>query len=149
AAGVNLGNVSTDASGNYTSQGLPPGNYYARTATGTTFLNNQTVGWIDQLWNGTACVPACLAPTAGTPIAVTSGATTSGINFALTVAGSVSGIVVDAGALTTGVASVAVQIFTAAGALAKTTATNNVGGFTVGGLPAGTYYARTSSGANL
>jgi hypothetical protein len=148
SAGVNLGNVSTDGTGTYTSQGLPPGNYYVRTATGTTFLNNQVVGWIDQLWNGTVCVPACLSPTTGTPIAVTSGVTTSGINFALTVAGSVSGIVVDAGALTTGLSSVGIQIYNAAGAFAKGTTTNNVGGYTVGGLPAGTYYARTSSGPN-
>jgi hypothetical protein len=150
SAGVNLGNVSTDASGNYTSQGLPPGTYYARTATGTFFLNNQIVGYIDQLWSGIVCLPACLLPTTtGTPIAVTSGVTTSGINFALTAAGSVSGTVVDAGALTTGVPSLGVQIYTAAGALAKTTSTNIVGGYTAGGLPAGTYYARTSSGANL
>jgi hypothetical protein len=46
------------------------------------------------------------------------------------------------------VASVGVQIFTATGAFAKATTTNSVGGYTVGGLPAGTYYARTSSGPN-
>jgi hypothetical protein len=148
SAGVNLGNVSTDATGTYTSQGLPPGNYYVRTATGTFFLNNQMVGYIDQLWNGTVCVPACLSPTTGTPIVVTSGATTSGINFTLTAAGSVSGIVVDAGALTTGLSSIGIQIYTAAGSFAKATTTNTVGGYTVGGLPAGTYYARTSSGPN-
>ena len=149
SAGVNLGNVNTDSTGTYTSQGLPAGTYYARTATGAIFLNNQTLGYIDQLWNGTGCVPACLSPTTGTPITVTSGATTSGINFTLTEAGSVSGIVVDAGALTTGLSSVGVQIYTAGGALAKTTSTNTVGGYTVVGLPAGTYYARTSSGSNL
>jgi hypothetical protein len=148
SVGVNLGQVNSDGSGNYTSQGLPPGTYYARTATSTFFLNNQLVGYIDQLWNGMACVPACLSPTTGTPIAVTSASTTTGVNFNLTAAGSVSGTVVDAGAPTTGLASIGVQIYTAAGAFAKATTTNTVGGYTVGGLPAGTYYARTSSGSN-
>jgi hypothetical protein len=148
SSGVNLGNVNTDVSGNYTSQGLPPGNYHARTAAGTTFLNGQQVGYIDQLWNGTVCVPACLNPTVGTPIAVTSGATTGAINFALSLGGAVSGAVVDAGALTTGLGSMGVQLFTAAGTFAKGTTTNSAGGYTVGGLPAGNYYAKTSSGGS-
>ena len=141
SSGANMGSVNTDASGNYTTSGLPAGFYYLRTTTGTIIENNQTLGFVDQLWNGTQCVPACLNPTAGTPVTVTNGATTSGVNFALSRGGLVAGGVIDA-VTGVGVASVTVQVYTSAGALAKTAATNAGGGYTIAGLTPGTYYAR-------
>ncbi|HEY7291229.1 MAG TPA: carboxypeptidase regulatory-like domain-containing protein [Vicinamibacterales bacterium] len=146
--GVNLGNVVTDVSGNYKTSGLPAGNYYLRTATpGPLFVPtlNQTLAFVDQLYNGTTCVPACLNPTVGTPVAVTAGGPSNpaSVNFALSTGGMISGSVIDA-ATSVGVGPVGVQIFTAAGVLAKATATNTAGGYTVAGLPPGTYYARTT-----
>jgi hypothetical protein len=144
SAGVSLGFVNTDASGNYITGGLPPGTYFLRTATPPLFVNNQPLAFVDQLYNGTSCVPSCLNPTIGTPVTVTSGTTTSNINFALSRGGSISGAVIDT-ATGVGLASINVQIYTAAGILAKAAGTNAGGGYTVAGLPPGTYYARTSS----
>ena len=134
--------MNTDASGNYTTSGLPPGTYFVRTSTGPLFVNNQPLAFVDQLWSGTQCVPACLNATVGTPVTVTSGATTSNVNFALSRGGSISGAVIDAG--TGNGLSVNVQIYTSAGVFAKAAGTNAAGGYTVAGLPPGTYYARTS-----
>ena len=142
STGVNLGNVNTDLSGNYTTSGLPPGTYYLRTSTPVLFVNNQQLAFVDQLWSGTQCVPACLNPTAGTPITITN-ADTSGVNFALSRGGMIAGGVIDA-ATSVGLPSVTVQIYTAAGVLAKSAGTNPAGGYTIAGLPPGTYYARTS-----
>jgi hypothetical protein len=145
SAGFNLGSANTDASGNYTTSGLPAGSYFLRTATGLINLaNNTQAGFVDQLYSSTQCVPACLNATAGTPVAVTSGATTGNINFALSRGGMIAGAVIDAA---TGIGvPVGVQIYTAAGVLAKTAGTNTAGGYTVAGLPPGTYFARTSAG---
>jgi hypothetical protein len=143
SAGINLGTVSTDASGNYTTSGLPPGTYFLRTQTPALFVSNQQLGFVDQLYSGTQCVPACLNPTAGTPVAVSNGATTSNINFSLSRGGIIAGAVIDAA---TGIGlPVGVQIYTAAGVLAKTAGANSAGGYIVAGLPSGTYYARTSA----
>jgi hypothetical protein len=144
SSGVSLGNANTDASGNYTTSGLPPGSYFLRSATGLVFVNNQQLAFVDQLYDGTPCVPFCLNPTAGTPVTVTSGTTTGNVNFGLSRGGSVIGAVIDS-ATGVGIPSMGVQIYTSAGVLAKAAATNAGGGYTVAGLPPGTYYARTSS----
>jgi len=96
SSGVNLGSVNTDPSGNYTTTGLPAGSYYLRTSTGPLFANNETFALVDQLWNGTSCVPFCLNPTAGTPVAVTTFDATNGINFALSRGSMIAGTVIDA-----------------------------------------------------
>jgi hypothetical protein len=148
SAGTNFGTASADASGNYTTSGLPAGTYFLRTETGPLFVNNQQLGFVDQLYSGTQCVPGCLNPTfVGTPVTVSNGATTSNINFSLSRGGMIAGAVRDA-ATGLGV-PVAVQIYTASGVLAKTAETNTVGGYTVGGLPPGTYYARTSAASDV
>ena len=67
----------TNASGVYSAFGLAAGNHFVRTS--------NTFGFLDQLYNGFPCVPGCTV-TAGTPVAVTGGATTSAINFGLTLA---------------------------------------------------------------
>jgi hypothetical protein len=143
SAGVGLGTLNTDNAGNFTTSGLPPGTYFLRTQTGLIFANNQQLAFVDQLYSGTPCVPFCLNPTVGTPVVVTAGATTSSVNFALSRGGAIAGGVIDT-STDVGLGSVSVQIYTAAGVLAKTAGTNTGGGYTVAGLPPGTYYARTS-----
>jgi hypothetical protein len=143
SSGVNLGTVVSDPSGLYRTAALPAGNYFLRTNANAIFVNNQTFAFVDQLYNGTTCVPACLNPTTGTPVAATPGTTTDNINFALSRGGMISGSVIDA-STGMGVGPIGVQIYTAAGVLAKATATNTAGGYTVAGLPPGTYYARTT-----
>jgi Carboxypeptidase regulatory-like domain/FG-GAP-like repeat len=147
--GASLGSVNTDSSGNYTTTGLPAGTYYARTSSGIVFLpNNTSVAVVDQQYNGITCVPLCLNPTAGTPISVTTFALTSGINFSLSRGGVITGSVIDANT-GVGLGSVSVQIYTDTGVFAKSSATNAAGGYTVAGLPPGTYFARTSVGAGV
>ncbi len=147
-AGVGLGSANTDASGNYTTVGLPPGTYYLRTASSVVFQNNQQLAFVDQLYNGTSCVPACLNPTMGTPVTVTSLNTTSNINFALSRGGAIAGVVTDANT-GVGLSGVSVFIYTSTGTFAKAAGTSANGGYTVAGLPDGTYFARTNVGGSV
>jgi predicted phage tail protein len=73
--------TSTNSTGGWTVAGLPTGVYYAFTST---FSAN--VRYTNEIYNDIACPISCSSTTAtssGTPISVTAGATTSGINFAL------------------------------------------------------------------
>ncbi len=134
-AGVSLGSVSTDASGNYLTFGLPAGRFYLRTA--------NSLGLLDELFDNLPCVGNC-SVTAGTPVDVTVGATASGRNFALSQGGNISGTVRDAGT-TALLAQVRVTAHLADGTTVKSAATNANGEYVVVGLPAGTYHIRTSN----
>ena len=125
----------TNSSGNYISDGgLTAGTYYART------FNSR--GYVNEIYDNIACLASC-NPTTGTPITVTAGATTSGINFALTLGGRISGTVTDA-ATSAPLANVTVQIYDSSGVVIAAGFTNSVGSYiSNSGLPAGTYYART------
>lgn len=141
ATGRVVASGTTNAFGHYTTQaGLPTGAvYYARTANG--------LGYINELYGGVICLGNCLVTT-GTPFAVTSPATTSGINFQLQAGGRIAGTVTDAGAAP--VSGVSVTVFTTEGVAVSGGATNALGQYvTTAGLPAGTYYARTSNNRGL
>ena len=74
SSGALVTTAATDCSGNYVSQaGMPTGTYFARTANSREFM--------DKLFNNINCV--FCNPTTGTPISVTTGQTTAGINFSL------------------------------------------------------------------
>ena len=133
ALGRFLSNVSTNASGSYTFAGLPAGNYFIRT--------NDGLGFVPELYDDVPCVPFC-NPTTGAPIGVTAGATTSGRDFVLTAGGSISGTVRNANTLQP-IASVLVNVYTSTGLLARGLSTDANGNYTIPGLPAGTYYARS------
>jgi hypothetical protein len=128
----------TNGSGVYTTNtGLPTGTYYART------YNSQ--GYIDELYNNIACPGSSCTVTGGTPISVTVGSTTTGINFGLARGGRISGTVTDAG---TGapLASVSLYVYSTSGSYVSRGYTNSSGVYTTyNGLPTGTYYARTSN----
>jgi hypothetical protein len=130
-----VGTAVTDSNGNYTISGLPGGTYWAFTAANTGFIN--------QLYDGLAC-PACDI-NGGTPIAVTVGVATPGINFALVRGGGISGTVTDAGSGVP-IGAVNVIVFNAGGALMLRTTTSANGEYrTADGLPAGTYFLTTSN----
>jgi len=131
--------ASTNAMGAYTVSGLPPGTYFARTATSSN-VNNQ-----DELYNNIPCTPTCTI-TSGTPISVIGTSTTNGISFVLPVGATISGTVTDARTGAPGV-SITVQMFTAAGVSVKSGFTNSSGVYSVTGLPTGSYYARTGLGS--
>ena len=137
AAGSFVTSVSTGTSGNYTtSSGLSTGMYFARTS------NSQ--GFFEQLYNNISCASGCINTT-GTPIAVTAGATTSNINFALASGGRISGTVTNAttnGAL----GGVSVSIYNSAGNFVAFGSSDALGVYTSSqGLPTGTYFAFTSN----
>ena len=127
----------TDGSGNYLSDaGLPTGNYYARTYNGD--------GYIDELYDDIQCVGNC-DKTSGTPIAVTIGVETTGIDFELTEGGLISGSIED-GSTHLPISSAWVSIYNSNGDYVSTEYPNGSGIYTSDtGLPTGTYYARTNN----
>jgi hypothetical protein len=132
--GTFLGTVNIDGSGNYTTFALPAGQYFLRTGNG--------LGLVDELYDNLPCTIQCLVTT-GTPIGVTTGATTSGRNFVLSAGGNISGTVRDA---TTNflLPQIRVAAVLADGTIVKTAATNANGEYVLAGLTVGTYYLRTS-----
>ena len=74
--------VTADGAGAYVANGLAAGNYFVRVGS--------------ELYNDKPCFLSCMIAS-GTPVAVTAGATTSGIDIALPRGGSISGTVVAEG----------------------------------------------------
>jgi hypothetical protein len=134
-SGILVTSVLTNATGNYTTRAnLPTGTYYARAA------NN--VGYVTKLYNNVTCL-ACDVTT-GTPVSVTAGATTSGINFALDTGGRFVGAVNDISDLTP-IPEAGVEIYNSSGTLVGSTVSGFLGNYTSPALPAGTYFARTTN----
>lgn len=139
ASGFSAASATTDFFGNYVSgAGLATGTYFARTS------NSQ--GYLNELYDNVACPLSCTLIT-GTPISVTTGATTSGVSFDLARGGRVSGVIIDA-ATNAPISSVTVQVYDAGGRIAATAFTDATGTYLTGtGLPPGTYFAKTSNSA--
>ncbi len=129
----------SDTLGAYVVRGLPTGTYFA--------LTSPSSAYVAEVFGGTPC-PFCNTSliVASTPVDVTAGATTTGRDFALDRAGSISGTVTDA-ASAAPVPSVSVAVYSG-GATPRQVgfgSTNSSGGFTVFGLPAGSYHLATNS----
>jgi Putative Ig domain/Carboxypeptidase regulatory-like domain len=132
--------VGTDEGGAYSVTGLPSGTYFAHVAP----FDFTRLDLMPELFDGLPCPPR--APTdcriaSGTPIFVTAGATTSGIDFSLDPASTISGTVVaaDTGApLSRRVAAYAADVEVA---FAQTNAS---GQYTLAGLAPGLYRVRAS-----
>jgi hypothetical protein len=127
----------TKGGGAYTSDGaLVSGTYYAQTGNSDYFY---------ELYDDIPCPDQACTVTSGTPIAVTVGATTAGIDFDLTPGGRVSGYVADA-ATGQRLAGVSIRIYDSAGSWAAVGYTDSSGVYTTHvGLESGTYYARTEN----
>ena len=124
----------TDASGNYTTGILPAGTYYTRTYNSS--------GYVDELYNDILCLGYCDV-TEGTPITVTAGSTTSGIDFALDEGGMISGTVTDA-ATSGPLQDISIIIYDSSNSWVTNGDTDVSGSYTAyDALPAGTYYAKT------
>ena len=132
-SGTAVAGSSTNGNGVFATQGLPTGTYYART--------NNVRGYVNRLYNAIDCVRCAVA--SGTPINVTVGVTTTGINFALSPGARVSGTITDA-VTGAGVPGAGVTIYDSAGFSVAGASANALGVFTTTvGLTTGTYYART------
>jgi hypothetical protein len=137
SSGVLVATAFTDPSGIYTVvNGLSAGNYYVLASA----LNHGT-----KLYNNIPCNGCSV--TGGTAVAVTSGQTTSNINFTLVSnIVSISGRVTDA-STSTGLSGVLVLVYNSTGAQVALGVTDGNGNYATT-VDAGTYYARTENGSN-
>ncbi|MCP3963438.1 MAG: carboxypeptidase regulatory-like domain-containing protein [bacterium] len=136
SAGVFQTNGFTDAAGDYLSfVDLAPGIYYARTAGGH--------AWVNELYDGITCMSCDV--TTGTPIVVSSGATTAGIDFTLEPGGTLSGWVIDS-ATGRGIEDLWIHVFDRFGIEVTSGVTDAAGAWrtSFASLVPGTYYARTA-----
>ncbi len=133
ASGISQGSTYTDALGTYTVSGLGTGMYFAVTY-------NITDGYIDELYIDKPCFsPWNCRVTSGTPIAVTDGVETSGIDFALAVGKSISGRVWEGGTFGP-LPGIGVSAWDESGIGAGGGVTDASGRYTILGLPIGDYF---------
>lgn len=125
----------TDSTGAYHSLwGLPTGTYYAFTINTASYLN--------EVYDDLPC-PFFCDPTNGTPISVTQGRTTAGIDFGLTLGGAIAGSITEAG---TGdpLPSTAVNFWDSGGSIVTSGSVDPAGNYVSSdGLPTGSYFAAT------
>ena len=145
ASGRSLGSVTTNSSGQYsTSSLLTAGTYYLK-ASGAS-------GYLAQIYRGVNCGTACPGVGIGQPVTVTTGRTTSGVDFSLEKGGGISGAVLRA-ADGTPLQGVTVGVYDANGSSVASLSTNSSGAYaTTSPLPAGNYYVKaawSSAGAEL
>ena len=134
------GGVLTNVSGAYTMGGLAPGTYYLRAASKLPYLG--------ELYNNLPCPGGNCTVTDGTPVGVTVGTTTSGINFTLAVGGTITGKVMDAGTEAP-LANIPVSAYSASNPRGDQVGqgwTNASGSYAINGLATGTYFVITSNG---
>ena len=139
SGGSFVSNAVTTPAGTYTLTGLLAGTYYLRTV--------NTLGYVDEVYNNLPCLGgSCPAITSGTALGVVAGEARTGIDFALAQAGSVSGTVTNA-STTAALPGVSVFVYNSSNLQLAGTTTNGAGQYTIGSLPAGTYYVKTYNSA--
>jgi len=128
-----------DASGAYAVEGLAGGDHYA--------VVRNFSGYVTALYHGFTCVSYSCDLTDGTPIPVTLGATTAGVDFGLETGGVIRGLVRDE-STSTGLSYPTVRVFRrlAGGRIEGvwSTASTAAGEYEIRLLPPGTYYAYTN-----
>ncbi len=137
------GSASTNASGVFTVSGLAAGTYFAYTSAGN-------AGYTSEIFDNILCPGSCsstVAVNSGAPIAVTAGVTTSNVSFALDRGARITGTIVNQ-TTSAPLQGVSVQAYIRIGltaTFAGSASTNASGGYSIGGLPAGTYALFTST----
>jgi len=124
--------------GAYTIPGLPAGSYYIKASA-------SSGGYVDQMYPGRPC-DGC-AVISGDTVAVVGTTPTTGINFALSQGGSITGTVTDA--MQRPLPFVTVHIVNRDNQLVQSGMTDAQGGYVVSGLLTGSYWARTSNSQRL
>jgi 5-hydroxyisourate hydrolase-like protein (transthyretin family) len=141
--GTGSGNVwstYSDETGAYETPPLPPGTYYMSVTT--------AFGYLGQVYSGFDCLRNPYCGNSRTPIPTTAGQTVTGVDFALTRGGGISGHVKDA-ATGSPLAGVAVGLYDGYGSPFGLTGTTDTDGNYVFlyPIPAGTYYLQVSETA--
>lgn len=127
--------IVADANGAWSVDGLESGSYKVRAS---------APGLVAEVYPNSVCSMSCDVFNAGSPIAVTAGATSSGIDVALAAGISISGTVTDLAAVPLAGVSVSVHASSGGGSVYAQTGANGAWSTPEGLLP-GTYFARTGS----
>jgi protocatechuate 3,4-dioxygenase beta subunit len=138
SSGQFVGYAYTSNTGAYQVNGLAPGNY---------FVVAESYYFIDELYDDIPCPGGAFTgcnPASGTSLAVSLGATTAGIDFALVRKGAIAGTVRDA-VTSAPLPSSYVWIYDSIGTLVTTTYSASNGTYQADGLDAGTYFAVADS----
>ena len=130
-AGDQVANVGSEA-GTYRFFGLPTGSYFVGAFSGP---------WISEIYDDIPCEDPYCDPTFGTPVAVSLGAETSGINFALAQDGGITGTVTDV-ETGDGLANHQVVLYEESGYSYRTANTDTSGDYQFLGVTAGSYFVR-------
>lgn len=133
STGNRIDSIFTDASGNFSSAGLPSGTYYANT------FNSQ--GYADELYSDFLCPGGSCNPVNGTAIPVTVPGTAT-IAFVLAPGGTFTGTVTN-GANSAAINDAQVSIYSSGGLFLTNTRTNLSGVYTTPSLAPGAYKAQT------
>jgi hypothetical protein len=136
SSGIYVTDAYTDAAGEYSTDPiLAAGSYHART--------QNDDGFINEAFDDLQCIDYC-SPTAGTPIPVTDGSTTTGVDFELELGGSLSGTVTDAGTASP-IPSIQISVYDSAGDYVTTAYSSGSGTYQADSLPAGDYFLYTGN----
>jgi hypothetical protein len=100
--------------------------------------------YANELYSNVPFCPAC-SPTTGTPVTVTAGLTTSGIDIALDAGGRIEGRVTDA-STSAPLLQAYVSVYDAGNNLVRSASVDALGNYAVNGLVPGTYYALAVGG---
>jgi 5-hydroxyisourate hydrolase-like protein (transthyretin family) len=141
-SGSLVASTSTDASGAFQVNDFPAGNYFAYAA------SNGYAQLLPQLWQQIDCVDPCAATT-GTPIALSSGASVSNIDFLLVPRHAIAGRVSDLS--DNGIDGALIDLFDAATRAYQGTAVTDAQGYYVaaGGNPSAYLVATDTGGTYL
>jgi hypothetical protein len=132
--GSNVAYGYSDSSGNYTITGPLVGDYYAKS-----YNYND---YIDEVYDDHICEPNC-NPLIGDAFAVSSGQNTSGIDFALSLGGTISGTITDS--VTSNPVESDLYVYDTSGNIVAYGFTDGSGNYQIGGLLTGTYFVLTSN----
>ena len=124
ANGAVVTSVTTGATGIYTASLLTPGSYKVK------FLGN-TAGYVPAWYNGASYNTGIAG---ASPIIISAGITTAGINASLVSGGAITGTVTNG---INGIPGVSVMVSDSNYALIGTTTTDSAGSYTFGGIPTG------------
>ncbi len=122
--------------GRYWFSSLEPGTYFVKTTVYDGFQN--------ELWDDIPCDSSACDVTTGTPVAVGIEQEVTEIDFALILRGSLSGSVTESGS-GQAIPYASVSLYNSEGSFVTSSSSDEVGGFVVSNVPAGTYFVKAGS----